>query len=105
MLLVTFCLLELRSVLHPEVLADIIRLPDPEEQMMKNLLQEHVQKIVARMLISTVVYVHTSRVLFVYRRDVRWLSSRCCLAPTRRCFARKQDPAQSWRREPRAQGP
>lgn len=56
MLLVTFCLLELRSVLHPEVLADIIRLPDPEQQMMKNLLLERVDKIAQRMCISTVVY-------------------------------------------------
>ena len=56
MLLVTFCLLELRSVLHPEVLANIIRLPDPEQQMMKNLLLERVDKIAQRMCISTVVY-------------------------------------------------
>ena len=56
MLVVTFCLLELRFVLHPEVLANIIRLPDPEQQMLRNLLLESVPKIAQRMFISTLVY-------------------------------------------------
>jgi E3 ubiquitin-protein ligase MARCH6 len=56
MLLVTVFLLQLREVVHPDVLARVIRPQDPQPDLLGNLLNETVATHMKRMLLSLVIY-------------------------------------------------
>ncbi|KAG7357135.1 ring-variant domain containing protein [Nitzschia inconspicua] len=56
MLLVTVFLLQLREVVHPDVLARVIRPQEPQPDLLGNLLHETVTTHMKRMLLSLVIY-------------------------------------------------
>ena len=58
-------MLELHEVLHPDVLRRLIRLPDPNQHMLRVLLQEPAWRHLRRMVMSTLIYAGTI-VLFLH---------------------------------------
>jgi E3 ubiquitin-protein ligase MARCH6 len=56
MLLVTVFLLQLREVVHPDVLARVIRPQEPQPDLLGNLLHETVVTHMKRMLLSLIIY-------------------------------------------------
>jgi len=56
MLLVTVFLLQLREVMHPDVLARVIRPQEPHPDLLGNLMNETVATHIKRMLLSLAIY-------------------------------------------------
>ena len=56
MLLVTVSVLQLREVVHPELLAQVVRPQEPQPDLLGNLLHERVLTHIKRMVMSLVVY-------------------------------------------------
>jgi len=63
MLLVTVSVLQLREVLHPDLIAGIIRPQEPHPDLLANLLQEKITTHAKRMIISMSIY---AALLLVY---------------------------------------
>ena len=57
MLLVTVSVLQLREVVHPEILAQIVRPQEPQPDLLGNLLHESVATHAKRMTMSLIIYV------------------------------------------------
>eukprot|EP00588_Corethron_pennatum_P019364 CAMPEP_0194321386 /NCGR_PEP_ID=MMETSP0171-20130528/17607_1 /TAXON_ID=218684 /ORGANISM="Corethron pennatum, Strain L29A3" /LENGTH=1219 /DNA_ID=CAMNT_0039079259 /DNA_START=51 /DNA_END=3710 /DNA_ORIENTATION=+ len=57
MLLVTVSVLQLREVVHPDLLAQVIRPQEPQPDLLGNLLQERVSTHAKRMMLSLGIYV------------------------------------------------
>jgi E3 ubiquitin-protein ligase MARCH6 len=56
MLLVTVFLLQLREVIHPDILARVIRPQEPQPDLLGNLMHETVSTHMKRMLVSFAIY-------------------------------------------------
>lgn len=56
MLLVTVSVLQLREVMHPNILAQVVRPQEPQPDLLGNLLHERVSTHMRRMAMSLVVY-------------------------------------------------
>ena len=65
MLLVTVSVLQLREVVHPELLAQVIRPQEPQPDLLGNLLHETAGTHAKRMLLSLIIY---SLLLFLHIR-------------------------------------
>ena len=56
MLVITVIVLELRDVLHPDILHGIIRAKDADESLLRNVLEDPISKHVRRMAVSCAIY-------------------------------------------------
>ena len=57
MLFVTVIILELKDVLHPEVLNGVVRVPNPEQNLLETLLDDSWATHARRSFVSSVIYV------------------------------------------------
>ena len=68
MLVVTIVLLQLREALHPSILMDFIKAPDPDQSLRSAMLLETVSKHALRICGSAVIYFNIA-VVMVYVPD------------------------------------
>ena len=57
MLFVTVIILELKDVLHPEVLNGVVRIPNPDQNLLETLLEDSWGTHARRSIVSSVIYI------------------------------------------------
>ncbi len=74
MLLVTVAILQLKDIMHPDVLRGLVRTPDPQQNLLLTFLEDTVATHTRRMVLSSIVYlVIISGILMIPMHGILYL--------------------------------